>query len=231
VAGLWLAAPGSANAQQIRRVEPRQSIGFNLGYFALRSVDSREDGDVLLANLPSLVFEVDDFNFVTFGGEWTFALNDYLEGALGANYYQRTVPSVYWDVTHENDAEIAQDLKLRIVPLTATMKFLPLGRSAIQPYVGGGIGLFNWHYSEVGEFVDFSDNTIFQARYVSNGNAVGPVIMAGIRGAVDDVWLVGGEIRWQKATGDLDLSQGFVAGADKIDLGGWTTSFTVNLRF
>ena len=117
VAALWLVAPGSASAQTIRRVEPRQSIGFNVGYFALRGEDSREDGDVLLANLPSLAFDMSDFNFATFGGEWTFGINDYLEGSLGAGFYQRTVPSVYWNVTHENDAEIAQELKLRVVPL------------------------------------------------------------------------------------------------------------------
>jgi outer membrane protein W len=230
VAALWLAAPESASAQ-VRRVEPRQSIGFNVGYFALHGEDSREEGDVLFANLPSLAFEVSDFNFATFGGEWTFAINDYLEGALGAGFYQRTVPSVYWAVTHENDAEIAQDLKLRVIPMTASVRFLPLGRSSIQPYIGAGIGLFNWRYSETGEFVDFRDDSIFFASYVSSGNAVGPVIMGGIRVPVEDIWMIGGEFRWQKAHGDLDPNQGFVAGADKIDLGGWTSSFTVNLRF
>jgi hypothetical protein len=45
------------------------------------------------------------------------------------------------------------------------------------------------------------------------------------------MWLVGGELRYQKATGDLDPDEGFVQTADKIDLGGWTTSFTLHLRF
>ena len=212
VAALWLVAPGSASAQTIRRVEPRQSIGFNVGYFALRGEDSREDGDVLLANLSSLAFDMSDFNFATFGGEWTFGINDYLEGSLGAGFYQRTVPSVYWNVTHENDAEIAQELKLRVVPLTATVKFLPLGRSTVQPYIGAGVGLFNWHYSEVGEFVDFSDDSIFRARYVDDGNAVGPVIFGGIRVPVDDIWMIGGEFRYQKAHGDLDVTTGLRRG-------------------
>ena len=29
-----------------------------------------------------------------------------------------------------------------------------VGRGGVEPYVGAGIGVFNWRYSEVGEFVD-----------------------------------------------------------------------------
>jgi opacity protein-like surface antigen len=228
-AALTVVAPASASAQYVTRVEPRQSIGFNLGYFALKGLDSRADGDVLFADLDSLAFEVKDFNSVTFGGEWLFGVSDYVDVGVGAGFYQRTVPSVYAHLTHADDTEIAQDLKLRIVPLTATVRFLPLGRGSIEPYVGAGIGLFNWRYSEVGEFVDFEDDSIFPARYVANGNATGPVILGGIRFPVSDVWTVGGELRYQKAEGDIDPEVGLLG--DKIDLGGWTTSFTFHLRF
>ena len=226
----WLlvaaAAPASA---QVTRVEPgRQSIGFNLGYFAVRGEDSRVEGDVLWEDLSSLAVEVDDFNFATFGGEYMFGIGDYLEAGVGLGYYQRSVPSVYRSVTHSDGTEIAQDLKLRIIPFTATARFLPLGRSSVQPYVGGGIGVFNWRYSETGEFVDFRDDAIFSARYVDNGNAVGPVVFGGIRFPVSDIWLLGGELKYQHAVGDIEAA-GFLG--DKIDLSGWTTSFTVNLRF
>src|SRR6186713_3082536 len=136
-ATLTLAAPAMAHAQ-VTRVEPRQAIGFNVGYFALRGLDSRVDGDVLFADLEPLLFEVDDFNFVTIGGEWLIGIGDYLEAGAGVGYYQRTVPSIYRHVTHSDDSEIQQDLKLRVVPLTATVRFLPLGRGSVQPYVGAG---------------------------------------------------------------------------------------------
>lgn len=228
VAGLALLTPVSASAQ-VTRVESRQSIGFNLGYFAVRGEDSRVDGDVLFADRGSLAFLVKDFNFATFGGEWLFGISDHLEAGVGVGFYQRTVPSVYLDVTHSDNSEIAQDLKLRIVPLTATVRFLPIGRGSVEPYVGAGIGLFNWRYSETGEFVDFSDNSIFRSRYIAKGNAAGPVVLGGLRVPVSDIWLIGGEIRYQKAEGDIDPLEGFLG--DKIDLGGWTTSFTVHLRF
>jgi hypothetical protein len=95
--------------------------------------------------------------------------------------------------------------------------------------VGGGIGILNWRYTEVGEFVDFSDDSIFRQRYEKSGSTVGPVILAGLRAPVGDLWTVGGEIRWQAGEGDGLLDEGFLG--DKVDLGGWTTSFTFHFRF
>ena len=149
---------------------------------------------------------------------------------MGVGFYQRTVPSVYRDVVNVNETEIEQDLKLRVIPMTATIRFLPVGRGSVQPYVGAGIGAFNWRYSETGEFVDFSDYSIFRARYVANGTAVGPVVLGGIRAPVGEVFMIGGEIRYQKAEGDTKPATSELLG-DKIDLGGWTASFTMHFRF
>jgi opacity protein-like surface antigen len=229
-----LVLAGASNVQaQITRVDSgRQAIGFNLGYFAVRGADSRVDGDVLIEDLfdvEPLAFDVKDFNGATVGAEWLVALGDYLEGGVGVGFYQRTVPSVYANVVNDNGSEIEQDLKLRIIPVSATIRFLPIGRGGVEPYVGAGVGIFNWKYSEVGEFVDTSDYSIFPQRYVASGTTAGPVVLGGIRFPVADVWTVGGEIRYQKAEGKGLLDQDFVG--DKIDLGGWSTNFTLHLRF
>ena len=57
------------------------------------------------------------------------------------------MPSVYAASVNANGSEIEQELKLRIVPLTATVRFLPIGHGSVEPYVGAGIGAFNWRYS------------------------------------------------------------------------------------
>jgi outer membrane protein W len=235
--GLALAAsmlaPSLADAQvvQVTRGDSRNAIGFNLGYFALRGEDSRSEDDVLLADLDFLAFEVDDFNGFTFGGEWLYGISDYLETGVGVGYYQHSVTSVYRDFVNADGTEIVQDLKLRVIPITATVRFLPVGRDAVvEPYVGAGIGIFPWRYSETGDFVDFSDDSIFRARYSEDGTAVGPVVLAGLRAPVGDLWSIGGEIRWQHAEGDTKPEQSELLGS-KIDLGGWTTSFTVHFRF
>ena len=235
-AGMLVLA-GVANAEaQIRRVQSvgRNSVGVTIGYFGLRGFDARPDEDVLVADLSqgrySLLFDVSDFNNATFGGEWLAGVADYLEIGVGVGFYQKTVPSIYDRLVRDDGAEIAQDLKLRIVPMSATVRFLPAGRGGVEPYVGAGIGAFNWRYSEVGEFVD-SDNfdETYTDRYVAKGTTVGPLILGGVRFPVADVWSIGGEIRYQWAEGKGLLDEGLLG--DKIDLSGWSTNVTFHLRF
>ena len=124
---------------------------------------------------------------------------------------------------------IEQELRLRMVPFTATMRFLPLGHSeGIEPYIGGGVAIINWRYEEAGEFVDFTDDSIFGDRFTGSGTSTGPLILGGVRVPIG-AFRIGGEIRWQKAEGDLPLDQGF--SGDTVDLGGWSYLATFNVRF
>ena len=231
IAALLVPAPADAQIRRVTRDDSRHSLGFGLGYFALRGLDSRVDDDILLNEHPDLAFEIEDFNGAVFDGEWLVSLGDYLEGGVGLGYYQRTVPSVYRDFQDVSGNEIEQDLKLRVVPFSATVRFLPVGRgAAVEPYIGVGIGVNRWRYSETGEFIDFSDGTVFPGRYIATGTASGPVILGGLRVPVGDVWDLGGEIRWQRAEGDI-TEQDLQRIGSKIDLGGITASFRVHLRF
>ena len=107
--------------------------------------------DVLVNNLNFLAFNIKDFNGPTFGGEWLVGLGNNFEGGLGVGFMTRTVPTVYLDFVNTNGAEIEQDLKLRVVPFTATVRFLPLGHgNGIEPYIGAGVGVFNYRYAKAG---------------------------------------------------------------------------------
>ena len=225
-------APAAAQEQvrQVSTSDHTQAIGFTLGGFFPKAEDSRVNGDVLVRDLDDLVFNIGDFKGGSVSGEWLFALGDFVEAGVGAGFYQRTVPSVYRDFTHDSGVEIEQDLKLRIVPVTATVRFLPIGRGSVEPYIGVGIGAFNWRYSETGEFVDTSDSSIFRATYKANGTAIGPVILAGIRAPIADVWDIGGEVQFQRASGDTKRAESGLL-ADKIDLGGVSALLTMHIRF
>jgi opacity protein-like surface antigen len=230
-----LCAPAAASAQ-IRQVsssssEPKQTINFTIGYFGLKGLDARVSDDVLLNELSSpqpLLFEVNDFNSATVGGEWLVGLGSRFEAGVGVGYSQRTVDSVYAHLTHADNTEIRQELKLRQIPVSFTGRFLLLPRgSAVEPYVGGGLVAVRYRYSEAGEFV--ADNRdIFPARYVADGTAAGPAILAGLRAPVGN-WSVGGEVRWQKVEAKGLLDDGFIG--DRFDLGGWTGNFTFGVRF
>jgi hypothetical protein len=215
-------APGRASAQS-------SVVTFNVGYFALKGEDGRTDNDVLVTNLSTFLFELDDFNGATFGGEWAFGLGDFVEVGVGANFYRQTVPSVYADFVDSDGTEIEQDLKLRIAPVTFLGRFFPLGRrNGFEPYIGGGLGIFAWHYSETGEFVDPADNSVFRESYVDSGNEFGPIFVGGLRFSSRTV-TVGGEFRYQDAKADLDRSVGFFD--DRLDLGGYSGLFTIGFKF
>ena len=233
LAAIWCcaSAPASAQVYQVTRADARHSVGFNLGYFMVKGEDGRVDDDVLLANLNDLAFEIDDFNTWSIGGEWLYGVRKFLETGVSVGFSSRTVTSVYRDFVNDNGTEIAQDLTLRIVPIAATIRFLPVGRgAAVEPYIGGGIGIFNWRYSEAGEFVDFSDDSIFRAQYKASGTSFGPVVVAGLRVPIGDALTAGFEYRWQEADGDTKPAESELLGS-KIDLGGNNFLFTMHFRF
>lgn len=215
---LALAAPAAA----------QQTLNFTVGGFVPRGEDARVPGDVLNANRNFLFFDQKEFNGPSVGGEWLVPFGRYVEGGAGISFTRRTVPSVYEDFVDDDGTEIDQDLRLRIVPMAFTVRVIPTGQNAVvQPYFGAGIGLFNWRYSESGEFIDFgAGNEIFRDTFAASGTRAGAVALGGIRFAGESV-SSGFEVRYHKAEADLDER---FAGS-KLDLGGWTYNFTIGLRF
>ncbi|MGH7341201.1 MAG: hypothetical protein ACREKH_11985, partial [Candidatus Rokuibacteriota bacterium] len=127
------------------------TLNLSLGYFTVRGEDARVDRDVLNANRNFLEFDISDFNGASIGGEWLVPLGSYFEAGAGIGFSRRTVNSVYERFTDRDGSEIEQRLRLRVVPVALTVRVVPLGHtSPVQPYVGGGLGLFNWRYSESG---------------------------------------------------------------------------------
>ncbi len=221
LAGAALLGPAAVASAQ-------QTINFSIGYFTPRGEDARAEGDVINANRNFLAFDVSDFNSASIGGEWLVPLGEFVEAGAGVSFSRRTVPSVYNDFVDVDGSEIEQDLRLRLVPVAFTVRVLPLGqRNALQPYIGAGLGIINWRYSESGEFVDFANNLeIFRDQYVADGSETGPVVVAGLRFGGESV-SAGGEIRYHSAEAELDER---FAGPT-LDLGGWTYNFTIGVRF
>jgi hypothetical protein len=210
-----------------RPANAQQTVTVQLGAFLPKGEDSRVEGDVLVVNRQYLLFDLGDFNGFLVNGDWSFALGEYIEAGAGFGYYQATVPAVYDQWINEDGSEIVQDLKLRIMPLTAVVKILPLGsKRAFQPYVGGGLGVYFWRYSETGEFLA-TDETIFRDSFSQSGTSVGPVAVFGVRGQVSPSAIIGAEGRYQWGT--ADLSEDFLG--DKIDLGGFSILATFGFRF
>ena len=202
VAGL--PSPASAQIVQVSSGDARNSVGFNLGYFAVRGEDVRIDDDVLLANLDDLAFEIGDFSGFSFGGEWLYGIGDFIEAGVGVNYYQKTVPSLYRDFVDVDGTEILQDLKLRVLPIT------PLCASFHRPRRTGSAirrrgnwvfhlalhrirrvrRLLRWHH--------FPRSLLGGRHRRRSGGARWRPFPIG------DAMTTGVEFRWQKAEGDTD---------------------------
>ena len=235
IAFALLLAPAAAFAQ-IRQVSSspsnsRNTLNFTIGYFGLKGIESRDPDDVIvgdLINAQPLLFEVNDLNRATFGGEYLFAPARQFEIGVGLGFSQRTITTEYANIAHSNQDPIFQDIKLRMIPVNFTGRFLILPRgSAVEPYIGAGVTAIRFQYSEAGEFVDDA-GIIFPAVFKTDGTAAGPIVLAGARAPVQN-WTVGGEFSWQKVVADVPADLGFLG--TKLDLGGWNFNFNVGVRF
>jgi hypothetical protein len=217
-AALCLAVPASA----------QQTLNFSLGIFTPKGEDARVRGDVLVANRDFLVFDIGDFNGAAIGAEWLVPFGQFVEGGVGFQFTRRTVPSVYAGFEDPDGSEVDQDTRLRRIPIDFTVRLLPFGQNnPIQPYIGAGLTALNWRYSEFGEFIDFDrGRQIFRGDFTADGTEAGAVVVGGIRFS-GDAGSAGFEVRYHKA--DAPLSADFAG--SRLDLGGWTYSFTGGLRF
>jgi outer membrane protein W len=239
-----VAAPASAQIVQ--------SVAFGGGWFWPRSFDTRVDGDVLVANLTqpdvlpgvsgSLSFDIGQLKGPPFFGEWNLAFNKHFEVSANVSYLNQTIDSHYLDLVNgeKNNAEIQQTLRLRMIPITGVVRFLPFGdATSIQPYAGGGLAAVTFRYQETGEFVDPSTPNldIYSAKYSKSGVGFGPVILAGVRVPLGgDVYALTVEGRYTFASGDLPACSEGASGdncflGNKIDLSGGMFNFGFLIRF
>ena len=233
---LIMAAPASAQVVH--------SVQLGAGFVFPRGLDSRDDNDVLVRNIigeslpaiPSLsdalAFEVNDFQTGQLFGEWNVAFGDHIEVGAGLGFYRKTVPTVYLELVDDSEFEIEQQLRLRVVPVTGVVRFLPLGRPGdVQPYVGAGLSVLNFAYTERGDFVDGETLEVYPERYHASGTTLGGLLLGGVRFPLGgDIYGFGIEGRYQFGTGDTGgVEEGFLA--DKIDLGATQLNFTFLIRF
>lgn len=233
---VFAASPASAQVVQ--------SLHFGGGFFGPKGFDSRAEGDVLvrdafgefLPGFPSLsdalAFEMRDFRGGQVFAEWTATVGERVEIGAGVSLYQRSVPTVYYDLVDEFGDEIDQTLRLRVAPITAVVRFLPFGRAGdVQPYVGAGVGLFSFRYSETGRFVDPETLDIYEDRFTTTGTVPGAVVLGGLRVPLGgDVFGLTLEGRYHIATGKTGgIDNGFLD--EKIDLGGGQFNIGFLVRF
>jgi hypothetical protein len=183
-----------------------------------------------------------EFNGVYGGIEFNQVITDYVEVGVSYDYYAETVDTSYRDYEWDNGDEIRQQLRLRMSPLGATVRFLPTSKKAkIVPYVGGGIDAIFYKYEEHGDFVCFppaSGECRFDYDVVPDGFrgesvAFGYHALGGLRVYLNrDFAIVGeGRYQWGKDVMNDDFSPNAAGLENRIDLSGWTATVGLHVRF
>lgn len=221
-AALLVAAPAAAQVVQ----------GFQIGGggFMPTGYDARPSNDVLVTDLNTLSFDIGHFNGAQVFGEYNVDLGKHLEVGAGLGYYQRTTPSVYTGFVSTDGSNINQDLRLRIIPISAVVRFMPFGKPGrVQPYVGAGVAALRWRYSEFGEFLDSTNTNIFNGSFVGTGTSPAGILLGGVRLPMNgDVFGVMAEVRYTWGTGNLSTND-FLS--NKIDLSGTSFNFSFQVRY
>src|SRR5262249_13573980 len=100
------------------------------------------------------------------------------------------VQSEYRHYVKADRSEITQTTELGQTAIAVGVRFMPLGRGQsisryayvprrVVPYVGAGLNVARYKFSQQGEFVDFVDLSIFSHSFLANGWSVGSQVEAG----------------------------------------------------
>ena len=157
---------------------------------------------------------------------------------LSATLSSRIAGSDYRDLEGTDDLPIEQETQFVRVPLLIGPRYFvtPRGRSIgslvwipadYAVYVGAGAGGMWYRFRQVGEFVDFEDNSIFQDELVSQGWSPAAQLKAGVDVAVTT--RLGVNVETNYLWGRTSLDRDF-ADFDDIDLSGFSALIGVSLR-
>ena len=179
------------------------------------------------------------FGAVAFGGELDVRGSATMQVVLGIAYAASTAQSEYRHWLDNNNLPIRQTTVLRRVPLTVSVKWYlsPPGESVghfawvprkIAPFLGAGGGAMWYRFEQHGDFINFSDNAVFNDRFASHGWTFSAHGFAGADYAMGTQWLLTGQVRYTWAASRLGSDY---VGSNRIDLSGVTVTAGVGVRF
>ena len=155
----------------------------------------------------------------------------------GFDTSRKTAGSEYRHFIASNSTPIAQDTSLHESTFSAGLRWTPSGRGRsvsrfafiprrLTPYAGGGISAGYHSFNQRGQFVDYTDLSIFTDRFETSGWTFGPYVHGG---ADVQMWkrlylTMDGRYSWMRGRLSSDFK-----GFDGIDLAGfrWSSGISV----
>lgn len=213
---------------------PDMTLGLRAGW-----TFNRSDSDVFDFLTDELTLEDSDFDAPTLAVDLGWRLSDRVEAVAGFEYSSRETRSEFRDFVDQAGIPIVQDTRLTQIPLTLSLKLYLTSRgtrvsryawvpASVVPYVGGGGGFTYYRLEQEGEFIDFTDLTIFEDFFESNGWTVSGHAFGGLDIKLNPSLGLVLEGRYQWASADLT---GSFVGFEPIDLSGLRATAGVNWKF
>jgi opacity protein-like surface antigen len=188
----------------------------------------RSHGEIYDFLTETLTLDDSDFDSPAFAMDVAVRATSWLDVVLGFDYSGSSNKSEFRNFVDQFGAPIKQKTRLKQLPLTASLKFYPVGRgrqvgeygwvrATLVPYLGGGIGGTWYELEQKGDFVDFVDLSIFEGKLESDGWAFAQHAFVGfdLKLTRNFGLVLEGRYYWAHA----DLNGDFV-GFDPIDLDG-----------
>lgn len=186
-----------------------------------------------------LTIDSNDFVGGALGAGVYFPLSSRLDLDFRATYSGSNTTSEFREFEGTDDLPIAQETQFIRVPLLAGVRYFitprerTIGSLVWIPadyalYGGVGAGAMWYRFRQVGEFVDFADNTtIFADDLVSQGWSPAAQVTGGVDVAVSPRIGVNVEANylWGRTSLDRDFEE-----FDKIDLSGFSALVGISLR-
>ncbi len=199
----------------------------------------RAGGDLFSFVGDQLTFESADLRARGVAMDLAITLAPRLDLVTGFERSSRATGSEYRQFVASNGLPITQTTRLEQKGVILGLRYLPLGSGRrisrlafiprrVTPYAGAGVTATFYSFSQRGQFVDFTDRSIFTDAFVSDGWAFGPFVRGG---AELQVWkrlyvAVDGRYGWLHGALDSDFS-----GFDGIDLAGFRASTGFGIAF
>ena len=186
-----------------------------------------------------LSLEKKDFNAPGFATDVGIPLGRRAEAVVGVDFNQTTTASDYREFVDNNRLPITQTTRLRTTALTGSVKYalvdrgLEVSRLAwvprhVVPYVGAGGGALRYDLQQFGDFIDFTDSSVFPSTFQSAGWAPVAQAFGGVDVRVLKRVYVTLDARYQWSNATLDQTW---VDFEPIDLAGFKLSAGANFLF
>jgi len=203
-------------------------------YFLLGYNFPHGGSDVYTQNERETSFHVSDLNGWSGSAGYDHFLNEHFSIGGSISGYSQHTSIQDNSFVHLDNSPIFRTVHLEIVPTELNLHALPVGRNVpVIPYLGGGVGIYYWQYSESGDFVmnrNSPNPYVVHGYAYSDGWDPGWHAEAGVQIPVSRYATIMAEYRYFHAHGKLDVHS-FDPAFGPLDLSSSQVSMGVSFWF